>query len=104
MTSRRSSRPSPTVAWLLTLGGQLLRTADGGQTWTTVWDGGRPEPASLAGRTPVLAVQNNITATVVAVVTRGRVNGHAGLTNFIAYGTTDGGRSWRPTVVRLPAR
>ncbi|HEX4012173.1 MAG TPA: hypothetical protein VHX62_19280 [Solirubrobacteraceae bacterium] len=95
---------SPTVAWLLTMSGQLLRTADGGRTWTTVWDGGRPEPVRLAGRTPVLAVQSATAATVVAVVTRGRVDGHARVTDFIAYRTTDGGASWQPRVVRLPAR
>jgi hypothetical protein len=95
---------SPTVAWLLTRAGRLQRTADGGRTWTTVWDGGRPEPAVVAGRTPVLAIQSPTAATVVAVITRGRVDGHARVTDFVAYRTTDGGRSWLPRVVLLPAR
>jgi hypothetical protein len=37
------------------------------------------------------------------VVTHGRVDGHAQFTNFVVYRTTDGGRTWRPSVVRLPA-
>jgi photosystem II stability/assembly factor-like uncharacterized protein len=94
---------SSTVAWVLTPRGRVLRTTDGGSTWTRVWYGGPPEPVVLAGRTPVLAAQNASTATVVAVVTHGRVDGHAQFTNFVVYRTTDGGRTWRPSVVRLPA-
>ena len=51
----------------------------------------------------MLAVQSPTTATVVAVVTRGHVDGHAKRTDFVAYRTTDGGQTWRPSVVRLPA-
>lgn len=93
---------SSTVAWVLTPRGRVLRTADGGRTWNQVWYGGRPEGVALAGRTPVLAVQSASTATVVAVVTHGRVDGHAQFTNFVVYRTIDGGRTWRPSVVRLP--
>jgi photosystem II stability/assembly factor-like uncharacterized protein len=93
---------SAQVAWAVVSGGRVLRTSDGGRTWSQVWYGGRPEPTVLAGNTPVLTVQSPTTATVIAVVTRGRVDGHAARTNFVTYRTTDGGRTWRPSVVRLP--
>jgi photosystem II stability/assembly factor-like uncharacterized protein len=94
---------SAQVAWALTTAGQLLRTGDGGRTWAKVWYGGRPEPALLGGRTPVLIASSPTTATVIAQVTRGRVDGHAAQTDFVTYRTTDGGRTWHPSVVRLPA-
>jgi hypothetical protein len=50
----------------------------------------------------VLTVQSASTATVIAVVTRGHLDGHAARTDFVTYRTTDGGRTWRPSVVRLP--
>ncbi len=93
---------SAQVAWAVVSGARVVRTGDGGRTWSQVWYGGRPEPTVLAGNTPVLTVQSATTATVIAVVTRGRVDGHAARTDFVTYRTTDGGRTWRPTVVRLP--
>jgi hypothetical protein len=102
---------SAEVAWALTPAGKVLRTSDGGRTWARAWYAGRPEPAVVAGTMPpglsrawdvVLTVQGPTTATVIAVVTRGRVDGHAKRTDFVTYRTTDGGRTWRPSVVLLP--
>ncbi len=101
---------SAQVAWATTPAGKVLRTADGGRTWARVWNVTRPEPTAPSNAPPanrawaeVLAVQSPTTATVVAVVTRGHVDGHAKRTDFVAYRTTDGGQTWRPSVVRLPA-
>jgi photosystem II stability/assembly factor-like uncharacterized protein len=101
---------STDVAWAVAAGGRVMRTSDGGRSWSQVWYGGKPEPAVLAGSVPpglnrawgvVLTVQSPATATVIVSVTRG--GGHAARTNFVTYRTTDGGRTWSPTVVRLPA-
>ena len=103
---------SAQVAWGLTPGGKVFRTSDGGGTWARVWYAGRPEPAALAGTVPpglnrswsvLLTVQSPTTAAVIAMVSRGRVDGHAKRTDFVTYRTTDGGRTWRPSVVLLPA-
>jgi photosystem II stability/assembly factor-like uncharacterized protein len=102
---------SAQIAWAVSAAGRIFRTTDGGRTWTAVWYGGHPEPAVLAGTMPpglnrafdiVLTVQSATTATVIAVVTRGHVDSHAAQTDFVTYRTTDGGRTWRPNVVRLP--
>ncbi|MGH2894811.1 MAG: hypothetical protein ACRDPM_16325, partial [Solirubrobacteraceae bacterium] len=101
---------SAQVAWATTPDGQVLRTADGGRTWTRVWYGGRPEATAPTNAPPVnrswgevLAVQSPTTATVIAQVTRRRTGAHATRTDFVSYRSTDGGRTWAPTVVRLPA-
>jgi photosystem II stability/assembly factor-like uncharacterized protein len=91
------------VAWALARGGRVMRTADGGRTWLQVWYGGRLAPMVLTGPTPVLTAQSATTATVIAVVTRGHVDGHAAQTDFVTYRTTDGGRTWRTRAVRLPS-
>ena len=57
----------------------------------------------LSGNSPVLTVQSATTATVIVQLARGRVDGHAARTAFVTYRTTDGGRTWAPSVVRLPA-
>jgi photosystem II stability/assembly factor-like uncharacterized protein len=102
---------SAQVAWAVGAGGRIVRTTDGGRTWTTAWYPGHPESAVLGGTMPpglnrawgtALAVQSATTATVIAVVTRGHVDGHAARTDFVTYRTTDGGHTWRPSVVRLP--
>jgi photosystem II stability/assembly factor-like uncharacterized protein len=100
---------SAQVAWATTPAGKVLRTKDGGRTWARVWFGGRPEstaptnvpPGLNRSWTMFLTVQSPTTATVIVQVTRG--HGHAARTNFVTYRTTDGGRTWRPGVVRLPA-
>jgi len=43
---------SAQVAWAATQGGTVLRTADGGRTWTPVWSAGRPEAAAPANLPP----------------------------------------------------
>jgi photosystem II stability/assembly factor-like uncharacterized protein len=100
---------SAQIVWAVAAGGRVMRTSDGGRTWSQVWYGGHPEPATLAGNTPpglnrswgtVLSVQSPATATVIVSVTRG--SGRARRTNFVTYRTTDGGRTWRPSAVRLP--
>ncbi|HEX3975089.1 MAG TPA: hypothetical protein VHW96_02435 [Solirubrobacteraceae bacterium] len=100
---------SAQVAWATTRAGQVLRTANGGRSWTSVWYGGRPEATAPSNAPPVnrawdeaLAVQSPSVATVVAVVTRGHVDGHASRTDFVVYHTTDGGRTWTPRAVLLP--
>ena len=100
---------SAQVAWAATQGGKVLRTADGGRTWTRVWSAGRPEAAAPPNLPPglnrrwivFLTVQSPTDAIVIVQVSRGR--GHAERTDFVTYRTTDGGRSWHPGVVRLPA-
>lgn len=103
---------SAQVVWAIGAGGRVLRTSDGGRSWSQVWYPGHAEPSVLAGSTPaglnrgwntVLSVQSPTTATVIVVVTRGHVDGHAAQTDFVTYRTTDGGHTWRPTAVRLPA-
>jgi hypothetical protein len=102
---------SAQVAWAVGPAGRILRTTDGGRTWTSVWYGGHPEPAVLAGIMPpglnrafntVLAVQSATTATVIAVVTSGHIGDRPARTDFVTYRTTDGGQTWHPSVVRLP--
>ena len=101
---------SAQVAWATTPAGEVLRTSDGGRTWSRVWYGGHPEATVPSNAPPVnrswhevLAVQSPATATVIVQVTRGRVDGHAAQTDFVTYRTTDGGHTWRPSVVGLPA-
>jgi photosystem II stability/assembly factor-like uncharacterized protein len=100
---------SAQVAWATTSAGKVFRTADGGRTWAKVWYAGRPQPTAPSNAPPVnrawgeaLTVQSPTAATVVVVVTRGRVDGHAKRTDFVAYRTTDGGHTWTPRVVLLP--
>jgi hypothetical protein len=50
-----------------------------------------------------LTVGSATTATVIVQVGSGHVDGHARRTDFVTYRTVDGGRTWRPTIVRLPA-
>jgi hypothetical protein len=61
---------SATVAWALTEQGHVVRTADGGRDWSTVWTVGASQPAALAGHTPLLAAQSGLTAEVVVSLTR----------------------------------
>lgn len=100
---------SAQVVWATTPAGEVVRTADAGRTWTRVWYGGRPEASAPTNFPPglnrrwnlFLTVQSTTRATVIVQVTRG--HGRSGRTDFVTYRTTDGGRTWRPGVVRLPA-
>jgi photosystem II stability/assembly factor-like uncharacterized protein len=80
-------------AWALSDTGVVIRTVDGGATWTAVL---RP------GRETSLLAASAQSAAVVRAVGRGHVDHHSANTNLIAYRTTDGGTTWRPSVVRLP--
>jgi photosystem II stability/assembly factor-like uncharacterized protein len=105
---------SATVAWGVTRGGAVVRTADGGATWRTVWSVADSQPASLRDRAPLLAalatntprltVRDGASATVTMVITRGHVGKQAKLTNFVVYRTSDGGMTWHPSVVLLAGR
>lgn len=85
--------PTSRVAWAITDHGYVTRTSDGGPTWRVVWKG---------SRSARLLVQGPQTAEVTVTTTRGHVQDHAGYTNLVVYRTADGGRSWQPSVVRLP--
>jgi len=97
------------VAWATNPAGKVFRTADAGRTWTRVWYGGHPEPSAPENAPPglnmswnvFLTVQGPTTATVIVQISRG--HGHAGRTDFVTYRTTDGGHTWSPSAVRLPA-
>jgi photosystem II stability/assembly factor-like uncharacterized protein len=95
---------SSLVAWALTSHGQVVRTTDGGHSWATVWSSPRSEPAGLEGVSPILSTQSASTADIVVEVSRGHVDGHARYTNLVVYQTSDGGATWRPSVVALPRR
>jgi len=82
-------------AWALSDTGIVIRTVDGGATWTAVL---RP------GRETSLLTASAQSAVVVRAVGRGHVDHHSANTNLIAYRTTDGGTTWRPSVVPLPPR
>jgi hypothetical protein len=100
---------SARVAWATTPAGKVFRTSDGGRSWTRAWYAGHPEPSAPTNAPPglnrrwniFLTVQSPTTATVIVQVSRG--HGPGGRTGFVTYRTTDGGRTWRPSVVRLPA-
>jgi photosystem II stability/assembly factor-like uncharacterized protein len=83
--------------------GHVIRTTDGGANWSTVWTVGALQPPTLAGHSPMLAQQDPLTAEVVVSLTRRQVQHHAKFTNLVVYRTTNGGRSWQASVVRLPA-
>lgn len=93
---------SARVAWALTEHGGVLRTADGGRTWSAVWSVSRSQAPNLAGHTPLLTVENQDAATVVVSLTRGRAQDHPATTNLVVYATSDGGATWGAKVLRLP--
>ncbi len=105
---------SAEVAWGLTPQGAVVRTTDGGATWSTVWPVEQSQQASLrsptpslaasASGTPMLTAQSGSSATVLMIVTCGRFGKQAKLTNLAVYRTEDGGQTWQPSIVRLPGR
>lgn len=86
------SAPTPTTAWITTVridgaGGRVLRTSDGGQTWTTI------------GANSIFTSANSYPNFVhFYSATEGIVGGENLTANsgFEVYRTTDGGQSWTP--------
>jgi photosystem II stability/assembly factor-like uncharacterized protein len=102
---------SDEAAWALS-GREVLRTTDGGSTWSAVWSEANSQPPSLrsqipppiaAGFNPLIA-QSPSSASLVVAVTRGHVGAQTKLTNLVVYRTTDGGQTWQPYVVPLGMR
>ena len=95
---------SAQVAWAADVHGTIYRTANGGASWQPVWRAGGPHGRSTPGFSPVLSAQGGDDASVLVQLTDGPISRnqvpHA--TNLIVYRTTDAGRSWQPTVVKLP--
>jgi photosystem II stability/assembly factor-like uncharacterized protein len=89
---------SAQVAWALTTHGQVIRTADGGQSWAPVLTSGQSQLPSQ-----ILAVTSTTAASLVVTLTRGHVQHHAAYTDLMVFRTFDGGATWRPTVVFLPS-
>lgn len=95
---------SSQVAWSQDLHGTIYRTADGGASWQPVWRSrgshGRPTP----GVSPVLSAQSADDAALLVQLRRGPIARdqvpHS--TNLIVYRTSDGGRTWQPSVLKLP--
>jgi photosystem II stability/assembly factor-like uncharacterized protein len=102
---------SSETAWALS-GRKVLRTTDGGLTWSAVWSAATSQPPALRSKTPppiaagpdlLLVAQSPTSASVVIAITGGTRTG-AKLTNLVVYRTTDGGRTWQPSVVPLGMR
>lgn len=103
---------SAQVAWGASPKGFVVRTTDGGLTWSTVWSARASQAAALRSTGPwvecldgcaaTLAAQSATSASMVIGLTHGHVGEKAGFTNLVVYRTSDGGATWHPSVVRLP--
>ncbi len=102
-TLRMLQPVSAEVAWGQTTNGHIVRTTNGGGSWSTVWKVGGSQTPTLAGHSPMLITQNTTTAAVLLSLTHGHVGQQAKYTNLVTYRTTNGGATWQPSVVRLPA-
>jgi hypothetical protein len=94
---------SADIAWGLTANGRVVRTVNGGRSWSTVWTVAGSQPRTLAGHSPMLTAQSVSSATVLVSLTHGHLGKQAKFTNLVLYRTSDRGETWRPDVVRLPA-
>lgn len=92
---------SAQVAWAITEHGAVIRSADGGASWQSVWSDAHL-PRDLRGQVLTLSAQNAETAELVGLLTTGHVDNHARHTNLVVYRTTDAGQTWGVRVVRLP--
>ncbi len=95
---------SSQVAWSQDVHGTIYRTADGGVSWHPVWYSGGPHGRSTPGFGPSLSAQSPDDASLLVQLTRGPTsrNGVPRSTNLILYRTSNAGRSWNPSVVKLP--
>lgn len=95
---------SSQVAWSQDVQGTIYRTADGGASWQAVWHSGGPHGRPTPGLSPILSAQSEDDASLLVQLTRGPTS-HDGVprsTNLIVYRTSDAGRSWNSSVVKLP--
>jgi photosystem II stability/assembly factor-like uncharacterized protein len=86
------------AVWGTGFGGQVYKTADGGENWSLLWDGGIP--SSLARYMWINPEDTDIMYVSTGIFDRGAVN-EGKETDPNPYGglgilkTTDGGKSWR---------
>jgi photosystem II stability/assembly factor-like uncharacterized protein len=95
---------SSQVAWSQDVHGTIYRTGDGGASWQPVWHSGGPHGRSTPGFSPILSAQSPDHASLLVQLTRGPTS-HDGVprsTNLILYRTSNAGRSWISSVVKLP--
>ena len=96
---------SSQVAWSQDIHGTIWRTANGGGSWQPVWhSSGGPYGRPRARFSPTLSARSGDDASVLVQLTHGPTS-HGRLprsTNLVVYRTTDGGRSWNPSAVKLP--
>ena len=103
---------SAQIAWGASPLGFVIRTTDGGLTWSTVWSisasqrlalrAHAPRVACLDGCATMLTAQSATSASVVIILTHGRGGKKARFTNLVVYRTSDSGATWHPSVVHLP--
>ncbi|MGI8713404.1 MAG: WD40/YVTN/BNR-like repeat-containing protein [Solirubrobacteraceae bacterium] len=93
---------SAQTAWATTRHGQVIRTADGGTSWPAVWSAGSQPPA-LRGQIVDFSAQSTRAAQVILALARRGPRRGIRYFNLAVYRTVDGGRSWAPSVVALPA-
>lgn len=95
---------NPETAWAQSEHGEIYRTANGGHTWRQVWTPGGPHGGAGPGQGQELSAQNSEDATLLVSIIHGPVASDRvpRSTSLILYRTTNGGRTWRPTPIRLP--
>ena len=97
---------SASVLWAQSGNGEVLRSADGGTTWQTVWSLAQQVPglrtSHPAGTFPGdFIAQGPEAATMQLPLVHGRPGSAAAYTNLVRYHTSDGGRTWKAKVLSL---
>jgi photosystem II stability/assembly factor-like uncharacterized protein len=97
---------SASVIWAQNGSGAVLRSINAGATWQTVWSLAQQVPqlrtSHLPGTYPGdLMAQGPESATMQLSFVHGRPGSTAAYTNLVRYRTTDGGRTWKASVVSL---